>query len=470
MKVRNDDPSRLSSTERTVVNWLKSWTGTHALSGIAVVPAHGADLIVWTPTTCVVVVVKGFTERMNGALNAADTAPWTVDGHIAPLEGVRDGTEPMAEVRARTAEIEQLLRGAPGREHVAVMGIVLVIPQLGTRVSLEKGHLPEGLDVVVGDGPSSLRAYFTRISGGGDSGATGAAGSPAGPAPGDHAAWDAAQVSQALGALGFAAAATYSDLTAEGFPPPRGDRTRSHPAPETPVPAPPGAPPPTPPGSGAPIPPPPGGAAPIPVPGGASAAPGTRSGPRESTSPPAGYGYSQPAAAGYRDPQREPGAAGGYGPSQGESTATARGYGSPQRESRSPAPGYGSSPREFAPSPGYGGQQRPYASAAPSYGSPQQSYSSPAQPYSVPFEPRPPKPVRPRGRGYVPLVLLALLVLILAVAALCTVGSDDEPSTPAPAPVTTATTVPRTTTPDPTVPPETPGPACFPLQPDCPAE
>ncbi|RDI50801.1 hypothetical protein DFR68_105278 [Nocardia mexicana] len=459
MKVRNDDPSRLSSTERTVVNWLKSWTGAHALSGIAVVKAHGADMIVWTPTTCVVVVVKGFTERMNGALNAADTAPWTVDGHIAPLEGVQDGTEPMAEVRARTAEIAHLLRGAPGREQVAVMGIVLVIPQLGTRVSLEKGHLPEGLDVVVGDGPSSLRAYFTRISGGGDSGTTGEA-APAGPAPGDPATWDAAQVSQALGALGFAAAATYSDLTAEGFPPPRGDRTRSHPAPEAPVPpvtaAPPGAPPSTPPGSGAPIPPPPGGPAPIPVPGGAPATAGGQPAPqRESAPPPTSYGHSQPAT-GYREPQSEP---------------AARGYGSPQRESASAAPGYAPPQREFASSPpGYGSQQRPYASATPSYGSPQQSYSSPAQPYSVPFEPRPPKPMRPRGRGYVPLVLLALLVLVLAVAALCTAGSDDEPSKPAPAPVTTATTVPRTTTTDPTVPPDTPGPACFPLQPDCPSE
>ncbi|WP_280261285.1 hypothetical protein [Nocardia wallacei] len=443
VKVRNDDPSRLSSTERTVVNWLKSWTGAHALSGIAVVKAHGADLIVWTPTTCVVVVVKGFTERMNGALHAADTGPWTVDGHIAPLEGVQDGTEPMAEVRARTAEIAQLLRGAPGREHVAVMGIVLVIPQLGTRVSLEKGHLPEGLDVVVGDGPSSLRAYFTRIAGGGDETGAATAGS------GDPATWDAAQVSQALGALGFAAAATYSDLTAEGFPPPRGDRATSHPAePSAPAPAvapippvtsvPPGAPPATPPGSGAPIPPPPGGPAPITVPG-AAAAPRPQA--RRESAPPSS-GYAQPAAS-YRDPQRE-------------SSSAASGYASPPRQ-------FGSTPSD------YGSSQRPYASATPSYGSAPQSYSSPAQPYSVPFEPRPPKPMRPRGRGFVPLVLLALLVLVLAVAAFCTAGSD-EPTSPAPAPLTTTTTIPHTTTPDPTVPPETPGPACFPLQPDCPAE
>lgn len=203
VKVRNDDPSRLSSTERTVVNWLKSWTGAHALPGIAVVQAHGADVVVWTPKTCVVMVVKGFAERVNGALTVAADAPWTIDGRIAPLDEVQSGTEPMEQVCARTDEIEQLLRGAPGRERVGVMGIVLVIPQLGTRVQLEKGVLPDGIDVVVGDGPSSLRSYITRIT------------------ADEPDSWDAAQVGQALGALGFAAAATYSDLTSEGFPAPR---------------------------------------------------------------------------------------------------------------------------------------------------------------------------------------------------------------------------------------------------------
>jgi len=210
VKVRGDDPSRLSSTERTVVNWLKSWTGPHALPGIAVVKSRGADVVVWTPRTCVVVVVKGFTERVNGALRCSEAEPWTIDGAPAPLEDGQDGTGPMSEVLTRTGELERELRAAPGRESVGVMGIVLVIPQLGTRITLEKGALPPGIDVVVGDGPSSLRAYFTRITGGG-----------AGVHPAAADSWDAAQVGQALGALGFAAAATYSDLIAEGFPAPR---------------------------------------------------------------------------------------------------------------------------------------------------------------------------------------------------------------------------------------------------------
>lgn len=216
VKVRGDDPSRLSSTERTVVNWLKSWTGAHALPGIAIVKSDSADVIVWTPKTCVVVVLKGFTERVNGTLVCAAAEPWTIDGRIAPLEGVQTGTEPMQEVNTRTRGLEHELRSAPGRESVAVTGIVLVIPQLGTRIALEKGPLPSGVDVVVGDGPSSLRAYFNRIAG--DESGTN-------PPPADT--WDAAQVGQALGALGFAAAATYSDLIAEGFPAPSAGRGRT---------------------------------------------------------------------------------------------------------------------------------------------------------------------------------------------------------------------------------------------------
>ncbi|WP_280335517.1 hypothetical protein [Nocardia wallacei] len=498
VKVRNDDPSRLSSTERTVVNWLKSWTGSHALSGIAVVKAHGADLIVWTPRACVVVVVKGFTERRNGPLTVADTAPWTIDGHIAPLEGVQTGTEPMDEIRTRTAEIERVLRAAPGRQHVAVMGVVLVIPQLGTRVSLEKGALAPGLDVVVGDGPSSLRAYFTQL--------TGADQAEGGVARPD--AWDAAQVGQALGALGFAAAATYSDLIAEGFPPPRGDGAGSvsaaaapgsgqtgTPAPISgsgaptptatggaptplsaggaPIPPPRGGAP-TPPTAGAPMPPPPGGA-PVPLPGRSTPPPGGQGVPtREYTAATPAYGSARPA---YGSPGS---VAGSPVPAYG---STAPGYGSAatdtprrrrnsRRESAAAAGGYGASgsPGTF----GSGAPQRDYSSAAPSFApggfsGGQSSYSSPAQPYAVPFEPRPAKPPRPRGRSIVPLVLLALLVLILAVVAMCT-GGDDEPSEPAPAPGTrtSESTAPHTTAPDITIPSETPAPACFPLQPDCP--
>uniref|UniRef100_UPI001C212A80 hypothetical protein n=1 Tax=Nocardia alni TaxID=2815723 RepID=UPI001C212A80 len=221
VKVRGDDPSRLSSTERTVLNWLKSWNGAQA--GIAVFEPQGSGVIVWMPATCVLIVIKGFTERVTGTLVCSDTEPWTIDGQVAPLEGAQSGIEPMDEIDTRTAELEQLLRAAPGREAVGVMGIVLIIPQLGTRITLEKGPLPARIDVIVGDGPASLRSYLTRI---------------AGEDPSRADSWDAARVGQALGALGFAAAATYGELIAEGFPAPDPDRSPAPAPPSSTGPAP----------------------------------------------------------------------------------------------------------------------------------------------------------------------------------------------------------------------------------------
>ncbi|RDI67277.1 hypothetical protein DFR76_103348 [Nocardia pseudobrasiliensis] len=387
VKVRNDDPSRLSATERTVVNWLKSWTGAHALPGIAVVKAAGIDAIVWTPKICVVMTVKGFVERVNGPLTVDADDPWMIDGRVAPLEGVEYGTEPMAEIRDRTEEIRQLLRAAPGREGVGVIGIVLVIPQLGTRVSLDKGPLPDDIDVVVGDGPSSLRSHFTRIT----------ADTPD--------SWNAAQVGQALGALGFAAAATYSDLTAEGFPAPRADRTPPRPA-AAPMDAPVSQP-----------------VAAAPIPARTSPAPGGAPLPPPVSPPPAVTGAPIPP---------------------------------PGNPSRGPRPGT----REFTPPP-------PNPTPPPSFTPNPQPYPPTPQPYSVPFDPRPPQPPRRRGRGIVPLIILIFLVVILAMAALCTGGSKKPAPAPSSPGTTHTTNTPFTTAPNKTIPTQTPGPACYPFQP-CP--
>ncbi|AHH19232.1 hypothetical protein NONO_c44480 [Nocardia nova SH22a] len=380
VKVRNDDPSRLSNSERTVANWLKTWTGAHALPGIAVVAAGAADAIVWTPKTCVVIVIKDFTERVTGTLTVSGYRPWTVDDRVAPLDGTEAGTEPMTEIRARTGELAQLLRGAPGRERVGVTGMVLVMPQLGSRVALDKGDLPDGMDIVLGDGPAALRNYFSRITT---------------DAPDT---WDATQVGQALGALGFAAAATHSDLTAEGFP----AQVARTPPPAAPAARPRAGRRP----AGAPIP------TEMPAPAGA-AVPGTNP-----------VSMARPA------PPR-----GGAGPA--------------------PAPGpVAVSAQQAPPGPNPGPGQNP-------------------QPYSVPFDPRPPAPAprrRPR-RGVVPLVLLGVLVVVLLLAAMCTAGTrgSSGPAHEAPGSDGSSTSTHHyTPAPERTVPPTTPGRACYPFQPGCP--
>ncbi|MFD7845512.1 hypothetical protein ACFV4K_21565 [Nocardia sp. NPDC059764] len=462
VKVRNDDPSRLSSTERTVVNWLKSWSGPHAVPGIAVVQCQDADVVVWTPQTCVVVGVHGFTERVTGTLSCAQDEPWTVDGEPAPIDG--DG-DPLDGVHRQTMDLAGQLRSAPGRETVPVSGLVLLVPQLGSRVKLEKGDLPTGIDVLIGDGPSSLRAYFTSL------------------AEGAPASWDAAQVGQALGALGFAAAATYSDLVSEGFPVP--DSARDAPLPfanrptEVMVPS---------------VPP-------------AGSNPEENRPPLSKREPGAtGHGSAESRSGSSSTPrpgdrpvaQQEPAA--GRGPGVGAAIAGATSATAAERAYRAlagtsePQPVPGRTPPPPTPIPGAAQAGRPAAppqarppapQPRPGLGPGPRTRPEPAQSaspqWSVPTaqqerdrfpvwnEPQPSGDGRKRRRDLPILGGLLLAVVILLIAVACVGGGSTPTKSPDKQPQPTHSSVvdtpPSGRSVDPTLPHTTVPPACFPLQP-----
>ncbi|MFC9994180.1 hypothetical protein [Nocardia sp. NPDC127526] len=487
VKVRNDDPSRLSSTERTVVNWLKSWSGPHAVPGIAIVQCQDADVVVWTPQTCVVVGVHGFTERVTGTLSCAQDQPWTVDGKPAPIDGDAD---PLERVRRQTVSLAGQLRSAPGREHVPVSGLVLLVPQLGSRVKLDKGALPPGIDVLIGDGPSSLRAYFTKL------------------AEGAEPAWDAAQVSQALGALGFAAAASYSDLISEGFPQPASAAGAPLPmsaAPTVRVPSvpveslsPPAATEPKPPARSAEAPRPH-----TPETGGRSTEPDKPSAPRPAPAP-----RPEPAAAQQVPPASDPESSRPHPAAAAAAGVAAAGAAAAAYRAVSGT----SDPHRSDPAP----QQSP--PAAPQQGpAPQQSPAYPGTPPSFPRPSRPPRrslvdrlrgrrteqPIPPnlhqsdprathstnqpaapgfpvwtdrphsaqvpttRRRRDLPIVGgLILLFLILLITAMCASRGSGNEEDRDPRPTTSIRETP-TTSADPTIPSTTIAPPCFPLQPGC---
>ncbi|MVU77992.1 hypothetical protein GPX89_12130 [Nocardia sp. ET3-3] len=449
VKVRNDDPSRLSSTERTVVNWLKSWSGPHAVPGIAVVQCQDADVVVWTPQTCVVVGVHGFTERVAGTLSCAQDQPWTVDGKPAPLDGDAD---PLERVRRQTVDLAGQLRSAPGREHVPVSGLVLLVPQLGSRVKLDKGALPAGIDVLIGDGPSSLRAYFTSL------------------AEGAPPSWDAAQVGQALGALGFAAAASYSDLVSEGFPVP--ETARDAPLPmasrttEVMVPSVPTQYSPAASGSGPGEPGPESGPAggegrPVVVPQGPSGQ-SRSAGSVAKTAIPAATSAAAAAAAyaAVTGLPQGPQAQNPQGPGRGTPPPPTP---IPGRSQSGPGPG-GQPPRAPGPGPGPGSGPQPggFAPTQPIQQSQQPSPGFPlwtGRPMTTPAE-------RPRRRKGLPILgglMLAVVILVIAIA--CTAGTTPTPSRQQPNRSAVVDTTTTTHTTDPTIPPTTIPPACYPLQP-----
>ncbi|AYF74513.1 hypothetical protein D7D52_12305 [Nocardia yunnanensis] len=498
VKVRNDDPSRLSSTERTVVNWLKSWSGPHAVPGIAVVQCQDADVVVWTPQTCVVVGVHGFTERVTGTLTCAQGQPWTVDGKPAPIDGDAD---PLERVRRQTVELAGQLRAAPGREQVPVSGLVLLVPQLGSRVKLEKGELPTGIDVLIGDGPSSLRAYFTKL------------------AEGAPPSWDAAQVGQALGALGFAAAASYSDLVSEGFPVP--DSARDAPLPfasratevlvpsvPTQQPGEPGGAVPQrggeprsggPEGEGRPVATPErggsgkgaGGVAKKAVPAATSAAayaavtgmthpPGAGTQGRGNPPPPTPIPSRQPPpASGSGQPQpASPPGAGQSGPPPSGFASPQGGY--PQQGATAQQPGFAPQPGTARQPAGAGqpaGQQGSYAGPQGGYAgqpggyAPQQGggYGPPQGGFPLWRGQRATGAVEQRRRRKdLPIMgalLLAVIVLVIAIACTATTTRTTDKHEQTHTSVVEATTTSHTT--DPTIPSTSAAPACFPLAP-CP--
>ncbi|MFE2994032.1 hypothetical protein ACFXG4_03320 [Nocardia sp. NPDC059246] len=457
VKVRNDDPSRLSSTERTVVNWLKSWSGPHAVPGIAVVQCQDADVVVWTPQTCVVVGVHGFTERVTGTLACAQDQPWTVDGKPAPIDGDAD---PLERVRRQTVDLAGQLRSAPGREHVPVSGLVLLVPQLGSRVKLEKGALPAGIDVLIGDGPSSLRAYFTTL------------------AEGARASWDAGQVGQALGSLGFAAAATYSDLVSEGFPVP--DSARDAPLPfanrptEVMVPSVPSVPVHS--GEGT------GGSGPAePGPAAESASGGDR--PVVQQDPARRTGGGSAAAAAFAGATSATAAERAYRALAGRSEPKAPSRGTPPPPTPIPGAAPAGRPTQSAPTqplpappgaPQFGQPPQPRQPAPPGFGPGPQSWPQPGP--SGPSQERERFPLwnerqatsgtGKKRRKDLPIIGgLVLAVIILVVAIACTGRTTPSPSKQQSPHSTVVQATTSTHSVDPTLPSTTIAPACFPLQP-----
>jgi hypothetical protein len=163
--------------------------------------SNQADVIVWTPQTCVVIEVKGLTEQAGGELAYSANGQWTLDGRPAPLQLERNDDTPLDQVRESMSDLKHLFDHAIGRAQF-VAGMVLVLPQRDSHITLVQKPLPNGMHVLLGDGPESLRGYFT------------------GAATGPTTQWDAQRVQQAFAALDLNInMPTLNELVSEGFPP-----------------------------------------------------------------------------------------------------------------------------------------------------------------------------------------------------------------------------------------------------------
>ncbi|MEV0774052.1 nuclease-related domain-containing protein [Nocardia salmonicida] len=206
MLVFNGDRNGLGKTERTVIGWMRNWTGLAGVSGVVisgcVLPgrANGAggteaDLVVFTPHTVVVIEVKGIVESVSGDLSCPSNGPWSMAEIIgSPVHVRRRDINPFDQVSAAVFGVKDLAKRLGIDAYV--FGLVLVLPMPNCTLTLSKGVQREGLDVLVGL-ESQLKQWFLNRC----------------RRPG----WTAEQAHRVISELNFDYAVTVADLVDEGF-------------------------------------------------------------------------------------------------------------------------------------------------------------------------------------------------------------------------------------------------------------
>ena len=158
------------NTERQVLGFLQDYSSNPgvAISGLNIPDRHRrhsteADIVVVTPFTAAVIEVKGILEPVGGTLSCGSNGRWSMPGisgdpvHVRALDNnpLRQVSDPMFDLKDLANELE------PDRE-LFINGLVVVVPHPGTTVSLDKGVLPQGRDVLLGADPAPLWKWLNR--------------------------------------------------------------------------------------------------------------------------------------------------------------------------------------------------------------------------------------------------------------------------------------------------------------------
>ncbi|WP_028477251.1 nuclease-related domain-containing protein [Nocardia sp. CNY236] len=205
-----NERTMMSRSERRVLDWMRTWTGPHALVGLAIsgcyLPdrngrreAQEADLVVITPTSAVVVEVKGIAPAAtSGVLLVQANGRWRLSGFDGDPIRVRehDGS-PFDQVTTNVFNLKELVRTFLATAFVD--GLVVVVPPKESTISVQVQSQRHGCGVVLGSTPDELRSWFRDT-------AT------------RRLVWSAERVHMLLGALNLAEEVTVDELVGDGFP------------------------------------------------------------------------------------------------------------------------------------------------------------------------------------------------------------------------------------------------------------
>ncbi|MEU4312952.1 hypothetical protein [Nocardia sp. NPDC024068] len=203
--------TELSSVQRFVLRLIREWgPGPDRIGGLALLECPlprprrrsgtTADLLVWTPRGCTLVVLADFASVQHGVLHTPPGGRWQVDDREADLRTGSATANPLLRARRQRSELVGILRRHGLSEQIDIL--VVLIPKTGSRISWTPPPPESGEEtILVRIGRSGgLGEYFGRPA---DAGIR----------------WRAADIARAFEVLGVSRSAPDPDeLVAEGFP------------------------------------------------------------------------------------------------------------------------------------------------------------------------------------------------------------------------------------------------------------
>lgn len=175
MIIRVPDTETLSGVEKFVHRLVTELgLGSARAGGVAVFdcpiprPRRGrsatstADLVIWTPHGCTVVVIRGFGSVQHGPLEIRDTGRWLVGDRPADLAVSKSAPNPLIQAHKQAAELRNCFRPHGLDDEIDIL--VVLVPKTGSRITWNEMSPGPGSDIVlVRIGQSTaLTEYFRR--------------------------------------------------------------------------------------------------------------------------------------------------------------------------------------------------------------------------------------------------------------------------------------------------------------------
>ncbi|NKY33734.1 hypothetical protein HGA13_11685 [Nocardia speluncae] len=202
--------AELSGVQRFVLRLIGDWgAGSERVGGIALLgcplprprrrSTTTADLLIWTPYGCTLVLLADFGSVQHGVLDTPSAGRWQVGERAADLRTGSGAVNPLHRARRQRAELAAVFRRAGVPEQIELL--VVLIPKTGSRITWNRPPQEPGEEtIMVRIGQSTgFAEYFQRP-------------------PDRPVRWRAADIAQAFSALGVPLSAPDpAEAADEGF-------------------------------------------------------------------------------------------------------------------------------------------------------------------------------------------------------------------------------------------------------------